>query len=123
VVPQVCNNDRFCGGFNPTLAVGGNGWLSDGWRACGEFVGDSPLFFRKGSASGGCRTWRTWTFGPHIGMSVKEARERAISVKSYTVMMQDVDRAITDGQDDGFVKVYVRGDRGVKCRRRAAKSS
>ena len=41
-------------------------------------------------------------------MSVKEARERAISVKSYTVMMQDVDRAITDGQDDGFVKVYVR---------------
>jgi pyruvate/2-oxoglutarate dehydrogenase complex dihydrolipoamide dehydrogenase (E3) component len=44
----------------------------------------------------------------HIGMSVKEARERAISVKSYTVMMQDVDRAITDGQDDGFVKVYVR---------------
>jgi hypothetical protein len=29
--PQVCNNDRFCSGFNPTLAVGGNGWLSDGW--------------------------------------------------------------------------------------------
>jgi pyruvate/2-oxoglutarate dehydrogenase complex dihydrolipoamide dehydrogenase (E3) component len=23
-------------------------------------------------------------------------------------MMQDVDRAITDGQDDGFVKIYVR---------------
>ena len=44
----------------------------------------------------------------HIGMSVKEAGERAISVKSYTVMMQDVDRAITDGQDDGFLKVYVR---------------
>jgi pyruvate/2-oxoglutarate dehydrogenase complex dihydrolipoamide dehydrogenase (E3) component len=44
----------------------------------------------------------------HIGMRVKEARQRAISVKSYTVMMQDVDRAITDAQDDGFVKVYVR---------------
>jgi pyruvate/2-oxoglutarate dehydrogenase complex dihydrolipoamide dehydrogenase (E3) component len=44
----------------------------------------------------------------HIGMSVREAGERAIAVKSYTVMMQDVDRAITDGQDDGFVKVYVR---------------
>jgi pyruvate/2-oxoglutarate dehydrogenase complex dihydrolipoamide dehydrogenase (E3) component len=29
-------------------------------------------------------------------------------VKSYTVMMQDVDRAITDGKDDGFVKIYVR---------------
>jgi len=44
----------------------------------------------------------------HIGMRVKEARQRAISVKSYTIMMQDVDRAITDAQDDGFVKVYVR---------------
>jgi pyruvate/2-oxoglutarate dehydrogenase complex dihydrolipoamide dehydrogenase (E3) component len=44
----------------------------------------------------------------HIGMRLKEARARAISVKSYTVMMQDVDRAITDGQDDGFLKVYVR---------------
>jgi pyruvate/2-oxoglutarate dehydrogenase complex dihydrolipoamide dehydrogenase (E3) component len=44
----------------------------------------------------------------HIGMRIREARTRGISVKSYTVMMQDVDRAITDGQDDGFVKVYVK---------------
>ena len=44
----------------------------------------------------------------HIGMRIREARARGISVKSYTVMMQDVDRAITDGQDDGFVKVYVK---------------
>jgi pyruvate/2-oxoglutarate dehydrogenase complex dihydrolipoamide dehydrogenase (E3) component len=41
-------------------------------------------------------------------MRIREARTRGISVKSYTVMMQDVDRAITDGQDDGFVKVYVK---------------
>jgi len=44
----------------------------------------------------------------HIGMHSLEARQRSIPVKSYTVMMQDVDRAITDGQDDGFVKIYVR---------------
>ncbi len=44
----------------------------------------------------------------HIGMRIREARARGISVKSFTVMMQDVDRAITDGQDDGFVKVYVK---------------
>ncbi len=43
----------------------------------------------------------------HIGMGITEAAARGISVKSYTVMMQDVDRAITDSQDDGFVKVYV----------------
>jgi pyruvate/2-oxoglutarate dehydrogenase complex dihydrolipoamide dehydrogenase (E3) component len=44
----------------------------------------------------------------HIGLDIVEARRRGIVIKSYTVMMQDVDRAITDGQNDGFVKVYVR---------------
>jgi hypothetical protein len=29
--PQVCTNDRFCSGFNPTLVERGDGWLSDGW--------------------------------------------------------------------------------------------
>jgi hypothetical protein len=29
--PQVCSNDRFSGGFNPTLVANGQGWLSDGW--------------------------------------------------------------------------------------------
>jgi len=44
----------------------------------------------------------------HIGMQVWDARERSIPIKTYTVMMQDVDRAITDGQDEGFVKLHVR---------------
>ncbi len=44
----------------------------------------------------------------HIGMHIREARRRGIVLKTFTVMMQDVDRAITDGQDDGFVKIYVR---------------
>jgi pyruvate/2-oxoglutarate dehydrogenase complex dihydrolipoamide dehydrogenase (E3) component len=44
----------------------------------------------------------------HIGMHIREARRQSIPVKCFTVMMQDVDRAMTDGQDDGFVKLYVR---------------
>jgi pyruvate/2-oxoglutarate dehydrogenase complex dihydrolipoamide dehydrogenase (E3) component len=44
----------------------------------------------------------------HIGMDMREARRQSIPVKCFTVMMQDVDRAITDGQDDGFVKLYVK---------------
>jgi pyruvate/2-oxoglutarate dehydrogenase complex dihydrolipoamide dehydrogenase (E3) component len=44
----------------------------------------------------------------HIGIDVREASRQSIPIKSFTVMMQDVDRAITDGQDDGFVKIYVR---------------
>lgn len=44
----------------------------------------------------------------HVGMHVWDAGERSIPIKSYTVLMQDVDRAITDGQDDGFVKIHVK---------------
>jgi pyruvate/2-oxoglutarate dehydrogenase complex dihydrolipoamide dehydrogenase (E3) component len=43
----------------------------------------------------------------HIGLHVWEARQQSIPIKSFTVMMHDVDRAITDGQDTGFVKIHV----------------
>jgi hypothetical protein len=29
--PQVCAQDRFSSGFNPTLQCDGRGWLSEGW--------------------------------------------------------------------------------------------
>jgi hypothetical protein len=29
--PQVCTEERFASGFNPTLPIDGNGWLSEGW--------------------------------------------------------------------------------------------
>ncbi|HVA15319.1 MAG TPA: mercuric reductase [Stellaceae bacterium] len=44
----------------------------------------------------------------HVGLQVWEARERSIPVKTFTVMMQDVDRAIIDRQGDGFVKIHVK---------------
>jgi pyruvate/2-oxoglutarate dehydrogenase complex dihydrolipoamide dehydrogenase (E3) component len=43
-----------------------------------------------------------------IGMQVWDARRQSIPIKTFTIMMQDVDRAITDGRDDGFVKIHVR---------------
>ena len=43
-----------------------------------------------------------------MGLQVREAREQSIAVKSFTVMIQDVDRAITDDQDYGFAKIHLR---------------
>jgi pyruvate/2-oxoglutarate dehydrogenase complex dihydrolipoamide dehydrogenase (E3) component len=43
----------------------------------------------------------------HIGLHVWEARQQSIPIKSFTVMMHDVDRAITDGRDTGFVKIHI----------------
>jgi pyruvate/2-oxoglutarate dehydrogenase complex dihydrolipoamide dehydrogenase (E3) component len=39
---------------------------------------------------------------------VLEARQRSIPIKSFTIMMQDVDRAITDGQDVGYLKIHIK---------------
>ncbi len=43
----------------------------------------------------------------HVGLHVWEARRQSIPIKSFTVMMHDVDRAITDGLDAGFVKIHI----------------
>jgi pyruvate/2-oxoglutarate dehydrogenase complex dihydrolipoamide dehydrogenase (E3) component len=44
----------------------------------------------------------------HVGRQVWEARAAGVPVKTFVVMMQDIDRAITDRQDRGFVKIHVR---------------
>ena len=47
----------------------------------------------------------------HIGLHVWERSERSVPIKSYTVMMQDVDRAITDGQDEASSRSTLRRHR------------
>jgi pyruvate/2-oxoglutarate dehydrogenase complex dihydrolipoamide dehydrogenase (E3) component len=39
---------------------------------------------------------------------VRTAREQHIPVKTFTIPMHEVDRAIADSEDDGFVKIHVR---------------
>ena len=43
----------------------------------------------------------------HVGLQAWQARSRGVPIKTYTVMMSEVDRAVTDGCDDGFVKLHV----------------
>jgi pyruvate/2-oxoglutarate dehydrogenase complex dihydrolipoamide dehydrogenase (E3) component len=45
----------------------------------------------------------------HVGLQVWQARNENIPIRTFTVMMQDVDRAIMDRQDVGFVKLHVAG--------------
>lgn len=54
--------------------------------------------------------WCTYTDPEiaHVGMYVRQAREKGIGVRTFTVPMHTVDRAITDGHDEGFVKIHVR---------------
>jgi pyruvate/2-oxoglutarate dehydrogenase complex dihydrolipoamide dehydrogenase (E3) component len=54
--------------------------------------------------------WCTYTDPEvaHVGIYVREARERGIPVKTFTVPMHEVDRAIADSEEEGFVKIHVR---------------
>ena len=44
----------------------------------------------------------------HVGLSVRQARTQNIPVKTYTVPLHDVVRAIADSEEEGFVKIHVR---------------
>jgi pyruvate/2-oxoglutarate dehydrogenase complex dihydrolipoamide dehydrogenase (E3) component len=43
----------------------------------------------------------------HVGLHLPEIKQRGLPVKTYVVMMANVDRAITDDLDDGFLKIHV----------------
>ena len=54
--------------------------------------------------------WCTYTDPEiaHVGLYVRQARANGIPVRTFTIPMHSVDRAITDGEDIGFVKIHVR---------------
>jgi pyruvate/2-oxoglutarate dehydrogenase complex dihydrolipoamide dehydrogenase (E3) component len=53
--------------------------------------------------------WCTYTDPEiaHVGMYVRDANARGIPIKTFTIPMHQVDRAITDSEQGGFVKLHV----------------
>ncbi|HLZ35292.1 MAG TPA: mercuric reductase [Nitrospira sp.] len=43
----------------------------------------------------------------HVGMYAKDAKEKGIEVETYTYKLDEVDRAILDGEDEGFARVHI----------------
>ena len=54
--------------------------------------------------------WTTYTDPEiaHVGMNESEAQEKGISIDTYMRPLGDVDRAIVDGEEEGFVKIHVK---------------
>ena len=49
----------------------------------------------------------------HVGLYEQEAKERGIEVDTFVQEMSGVDRAIADGETEGFVKVHTRKGKGT----------
>ncbi|MAI79320.1 MAG: mercuric reductase [Deltaproteobacteria bacterium] len=53
--------------------------------------------------------WCTYTDPEiaHVGLSEKDAEDQGTKIDTYTRPLSEVDRAITDGRTNGFVKIHV----------------
>lgn len=78
--------------------------------ASARIVIGNALLMRRQRFSRVTIPWCTYTDPEiaHVGLYVRQARERGIPVKTFTVPMHDVDRAIIDGEETGFIKIHVR---------------
>lgn len=54
--------------------------------------------------------WATYTSPEiaHVGLYEADAKKQGIEIDTYMQPFEDVDRAILEGQDDGFVKIHTR---------------
>jgi pyruvate/2-oxoglutarate dehydrogenase complex dihydrolipoamide dehydrogenase (E3) component len=83
---------------------------TDTAEASAQIVFRNALCFGRERLSRLTIPWCTYTDPEiaHVGLYVKQARERGIPVKTFTVPMHEVDRSIADGEESGFVKIHVR---------------
>ena len=78
--------------------------------ASARIVIRNALFLGRQRLSALTIPWCTYTDPEiaHVGLYVRQAHNKDISVKTFTIPMHDVDRAIADGEEAGFVKIHVK---------------
>jgi pyruvate/2-oxoglutarate dehydrogenase complex dihydrolipoamide dehydrogenase (E3) component len=77
--------------------------------ATARIVIQNALFFGRKKASTLVIPWCTYTDPEiaHVGMTAEEAARRGGDVVTLTVPLDDVDRAVLDGETEGFARVHV----------------
>jgi len=75
-----------------------------------RIVIQNALFLGRARTSALTLPWCTYTDPEvaHVGLSEREAAARGIAVRTFVQELADVDRAVLDGEAEGFVKVHVR---------------
>jgi mercury(II) reductase len=78
--------------------------------AAARIVIQNALFRGRKRVSALTIPWCTYTDPEiaHVGMYERDAKDRGIPVDTFVREMKEVDRAIADGEEEGFVKIHVR---------------
>jgi len=68
-----------------------------------------PLGLGYASTDSLIMPWCTFTEPEiaHVGLYEAEAKAKGLEVETYTFKLDDVDRAILDGEDEGFARVHI----------------
>jgi pyruvate/2-oxoglutarate dehydrogenase complex dihydrolipoamide dehydrogenase (E3) component len=99
---------------NPRIYAAGDACLEHKFThtadASARIVVQNALFLGRQRLSALTIPWCTYTDPEiaHVGLYVRQARDQNIPVKTFTIPMHDVDRAIADGEETGFAKVHVK---------------
>ena len=69
-----------------------------------------PLGLMYATTSSLIIPWCTYTEPEiaHVGLYEAEAKAKGLQVETYTYKLDEVDRAILDGQDEGFARVHIK---------------
>lgn len=78
--------------------------------ATARIVIQNALFWGRKKLSALNVPWCTYTDPEvaHVGLYEHEARDRGIDVDTFTKLFKDNDRALTEGGDEGFVRVHAK---------------
>ena len=99
---------------NPNIFAAGDVCLAQQFtntaQASARIVVCNALFMGRQRMSALTVPWCTYTDPEvaHVGLYVREARQQRIPIKTFTIPMHDVDRAIADSEEEGFIKIHVR---------------
>ena len=68
----------------------------------------SPFGFGRNKLSDLVMPWATYTDPEiaHVGLYEHEAQKQGIEINTIKILFDDVDRALADGEEDGFVKIH-----------------
>jgi len=75
-----------------------------------RLVIQNALFFGRKKLSALTIPWCTYTDPEvaHVGLNEAEAEKKGIPITTFIKPLREVDRAIVDGEEEGFVKIHVK---------------
>jgi len=99
---------------NPRIYAAGDICMKDKFTHAADFAArmviQNTLFFGRKKLSALTVPWCTYTHPEvaRVGMGDREFQAKAIDVDTFLIPFSQVDRAIIDGEEEGFVKIHVK---------------